>query len=314
MTVCPRIICSSFVAATLWLGLLGTASAQVVVPADASEAGGPRQPVLPETMETARGLAMGLGARASATSTSGLAYNSAGMSIARLYHIESSIVYEPWASRFATNAALMDSYSGPVNMAVSFRYVQGNGDTGHGGYDGRISLGLPLGDNFAIGVTGRYVSFWREGQDGAPPFAESITIDGAIRVTPLPGFHIAALGYNLVPIDSPLVPMQVGGSVSYTIDNTFTLAVDGLADLSTWHEADGNIRPEALFGAAAELFTGEVPIRAGWMFDTGRSAHYVSAGVGWMNEEVGIDIAARQQVTGVNLDTRLLASVRYFVH
>lgn len=304
---------TSSVAAALWLALEASASAQVVVPATPAEAG-PRQPMLIDSMETARGMAMGLGARASATSTSGVAYNPAGMSIGRLYHVESSVVYEPQNGRFATNGALADSYSGPVNMGVSFRYVHGNGSTGHGGYDGRISLGLPLGDHFAIGATGRYVSFWREGQEDAPPFAEQVNLDAAIRVSPLPGFHIAALGYNLIDVGSSLVPLQVGGSVSYTIDSVFTLAFDGLADLSTWHDANGNIVPQALFGGAAELFTGEVPIRAGWMFDTGRDLHYVTAGVGWMNTELGLDIAVRQQVTGTDFDTWLLASFRYLVH
>jgi len=265
-------------------------------------------------METARGMAMGLGARASATSTSGLAYNAAGLSIGRLYHVESAAVYRPQPGTFSTNAALIDSYSGPINMGVSFRYAHGNGDEGHGGFDGRVALGLPLGEYFAIGATGRYVTYWREGQEGADPFAEGITLDGSIRISPLPGFHIALLGYNLIDLGSPLAPMQVGGSVSYTIDSTFTLAIDGLADLGTWSEPNGDIRPEALLGAAAELFTGEVPIRAGWAFDTGRDAHFVTGGVGWMNDEVGIDIAVRQQVTGAELNTWLLASVRYTVH
>jgi len=294
--------------------LCAPAAAQTAVPGSVSEAGPPRPPPFADSWETARTMAMGLGARASAMGTSAVAVNPAGMGIGRHYHIESNVVYEPTESRFATGGALADSYSGPVNMGVAFRYVHGNGDTGHGGYDGRIALGVPLGDHFGIGVSGRYVSFWREGQDNADPYAEHVSVDAAIRVTPLPGLHIAALGYNLIDVGSPLVPLQVGGSVSYTIDNTFTLAFDGLADLSTFRDAEGNIRPEALFGGAAELFTGEVPIRAGWAFDTGRSVHFVTAGVGWMNDDVGIDIAARQQVTGDELQTWLLASFRYFVH
>lgn len=266
-----------------------------------------------DTMETARGMAMGLGARASATSTSGLAYNAAGLSIARLYHIETGVMYEPSAARFAVGGALIDSHSGPVNAGVHFRYVHGNGQYGHGGYDGRIALGVPIGDAFALGLTGRYVSFWREGQEGADPYAEGITFDGSIRVTPIPGLHFAALGYNLLDIGSPLTPMQVGGSVSYTVDNVFTIAVDGLADLSTWKNDDGTIRPEALIGVGAEYFTGEVPIRAGYAWDSGRDTHFLTAGVGWMNQQLGIDIALRQQVTA-EYHTWLLASFRYFIH
>lgn len=288
------------------------ARAQVAVPTSAREVVS-SGPMLPDSMETARGMAMGLGARASAASISGLAYNPAGMSIGRHYHISSAVSYEPQASRFATGGSLVDSYSGPLNMGVNFRYVHGNGNDGHGGYDGRIALGVPLGDHFAIGVSGRYMSFWREGQNDADPYAEHVTFDAAIRLSPLPGLHIAALGYNLIDVGSPLAPLQAGGSVSYTIDGMFTLAFDGLADFTTFQHEDGSVRPEGLFGAAAEYFTGEVPIRAGYIYDSGRDLHYVTAGVGWMNENVGVDIAYRQQVTG-DLHTWLLASFRYFVH
>lgn len=270
--------------------------------------------MLPDTMETARSMAMGLGARASATSTSAVALNPAGMSIGRLYHIETTVTYDPQPGRFSSGATLMDSFSGPINMGTNFRYVHGNGENGHGGYDGRIALGLPLGDSFAIGLTGRYMSFWREGQEEADPYAEQITIDVAVRVTPIAGLHFAALGYNLIDVGSPLAPMQAGGGVSYTFDNTFTLAFDGLVDLSTWRDSDGNLIPEGLFGGGAELFTGEVPIRAGYIFDTGRNIHYVTAGLGWRNDELGVDIAWRQQVTGPAMRTNVLASLRYFVH
>jgi hypothetical protein len=303
-----------------WGSLMAVLAALMASPAGAQELAPDRPREVPssstpfaDTMETARGMAMGLGARASATSTSGLAYNAAGLSIGRLYHIESGVFYEPTASRFGLSGSVIDSYSGPVNMGVNFRYLHGNGQDGHGGYDGRLAIGLPIGDSFAIGVTGRYVSFWREGQEGASPWAEGITFDASIRVTPIPGLHIAALGYNLLPMASWLTPMQVGGSASYTIDNRFTIAVDGLADLGTWQHADGSIRPEALVGVGGEYFTGEVPIRAGYAYDSGRDAHFVTAGVGWMNQQLGIDIAWRQQVTA-EYHTRLLATFRYFIH
>ncbi|HEY8431089.1 MAG TPA: hypothetical protein VIL20_22070 [Sandaracinaceae bacterium] len=294
------------------LALAAPASAQTVAPGGPVEAPFTSTP-FPDTMETARGMAMGLGARASATSTSGLAYNAAGLSIGRLYHVETAIGYEPGSGRLQFGGSVIDSYSGPVNAGVNFRYVHGNGHGGHGGYDGRIALGIPIGEAFALGVTGRYVSFWREGQEGAPPWTEGISLDASIRVTPVPGLHLAALGYNLIPLPSPLTPMQVGGSASYTIDNRVTIAFDGLADLSSWTNEDGSIRPEALLAGGLEYFTGEVPIRAGYVYDTGRNAHYLTAGVGWVNQQVGIEIAWRQQLTH-EYHAWLLATFRYFVH
>jgi hypothetical protein len=267
----------------------------------------------PDTYETTRGLALGLGARASATSTSGVAYNAAGLGIGRHYHVESTTFYVPQAARFGFGAALIDSYSGPIHAGMSYRYIQGNGANGHSGMEGRLALSLPIGDAFALGMTGRYLSYWRDGDANAQqPWAEGFTFDASVRVSPLPGLHFAALGNNLLDMGSPLVPMQVGGSASYTVDNALTLAFDGLADLSTWR-VNGNIKPEALFGGALEYFTGEVPIRIGYFFDTGRDVHTVSGGLGWMNREFGFDVSVRQQVNGPQ-QTTLLGAFRYFVH
>jgi len=273
-------------------------------------------PPVAESYETTRGLAMGLGARASAASTSALQYNAAGLTLGRLYHVETVLGYEPGTSRATFGASVIDSFSAPVAMGFSYRYVLGNGHDGHAGMEGRLALAVPIGDVLSIGVTGRYVTFTREGQrpeDTRGPFAEGANIDGAIRVTPVAGLHIAALGYNLVDVGSPLVPRLVGGSLSYTIDSVVTLAVDGLADLSTFHEADGAMRPEALLGGAVEIFVQGVPIRAGYSFDSGRDLHYVTAGLGYVTEQLGVDLSWRQQVVGDD-DTWLLASFRYFVH
>jgi hypothetical protein len=179
--------------------------------------------------------------------------------------------------------------------------------SGPGGYDGRLSLSLPLGDSFGLGVTGRYVSFWREGSSNAPPFAEGITFDAAARVTPVAGLHIAAFGYNLIDLGSSLVPRQAGGSISYTYDNRLTLAFDGIADLGTFENPDGSLRPEGLFGGAGEYFTGEVPIRVGYYYDTGRDLHVLTGGLGYITEDFGVEVSLRQQVNRTQLTT-ILAS------
>lgn len=271
-------------------------------------------PMAAETMETARTLAMGLGARASAANTSAVAVNPAGLSIARQYQVESSAMYEPQASRVSVGGTVTDSFSGPVHAGAHFRYVHGNGYSEHGGFDGRIALAVPIGTALGLGLTGRYMSFWREGEPNVRgPFAEGFTFDAALRVSPVPGLHIAALGHNLLDVGSPLVPRQVGGSLSYTIDTMVTLAFDGLAELGTYRYRNGNIRPEGQFGGALEVFAEGVPIRAGYVYDTGRGQHLLSGGLGYTSPEVGIELSIRQQVNG-RQRTWLMSSFRYFVH
>lgn len=297
------------------------ATALALVPLASAGVARAQEAVVPppgEEFDTTRGMAMGLGgARASAASTSALQYNPANLALGRVYHIEAFAGYRPQVTNFQFGASLVDSFSAPVAMGVSYRYILGNGQYGHAGMEGRVGLAYAAGDAFSIGVSGRYLSFTREGPrpegDNRGPYAEGITMDASVRVTPTPGLHIAAIGQNLIDFGSPLVPRLVGGSASYTIDNTFTLAFDGLADLSTFHNADGSLRAEGQFGAGAELFVSGVPIRAGWGFDTGRSIHYVTAGLGYVQAEFGVDIAWRQQVFGDD-DTWLLLAGRYFFH
>ncbi len=266
--------------------------------------------------ETTRGMAMGLGARASAVATSALASNPANLALGRLYHVESVVGYQPQLTNFTFGAGVADSFSSPVALGVQYRYILGNGQNGHSGMDGRVGLAYAFSEAFSIGVAGRYHSFQREGQqegDTRGPYAEGVNVDVSLRLTPVTGLHIAAIGQNLIEYGTPYVARLVGGSVSYTFENVLTLAVDGFADLSTFHDVSGNLRPEMLIGGAAEVFTGEVPIRAGYFYDSGRGIHYVSAGVGYVRPEFGIDLAWRQQIVGDD-DTWLTLSFRYFIH
>ena len=298
----------AWLGAALFFGVVsfaGEAQAQTAAPVPVAD-----------DYDTARGMAMGLGARASAASTSALSYNPANLALGHAYHIETAVGYSPQPGRFGFGGSLVDSFSSPVALATQYRYILGNGRDGQSGMDGRVGLAYAFSDAFSIGVAGRYISFQREGrQDGdvRGPYAEGVNIDAAIRVTPLPNFHIAAIGQNFIDYGTPLVPRLVGGSMSYTIDNMVTLAIDGFADLSTFHDAAGNLRPEILLGAAGEVFTGEVPIRVGYFYDSGRAIHYITAGVGFVQQEYGIDFAWRQQIVGDD-DTNLILTFRYFVH
>ena len=86
------------VALSLWGALLFATEGQ----AQATELTGDGSLVAPsaeapreETYETARGVGMGLGARATAQGTSALAYNAANIGMAQLYHIETMASFVP---------------------------------------------------------------------------------------------------------------------------------------------------------------------------------------------------------------------------
>ena len=195
---------------------------------------------------------------------------------------------------------------------MSFRALLGDGDGGYGGYDGRLSLGMALGEAVSIGLSGRYLSYTRTGQLPAgvtsDRVARGFTLDAALRVSPASGFHLAVLGLNLVDLETGLAPVQVGGSASYTMGGVFTIGADTLVNLS--RGVDG--APLLVGGGVEWLTGGRVPLRAGYVWDELRDTHVFTAGLGYVDQKVGIDLALRQDVAGQN-DTLMMASFRYFV-
>jgi len=269
-----------------------------------------QDPPLPEDMETARGVALGTGVRASATSTSAIAYNPAGLAGGRLYHLESGVMYEPAFGRFIAQAAVADSMTSKVAAGMSIRGIFGSDSAEHTGIDGRLVLALPLGEAISIGLGGRYLSVDGQGQttDGvARPGATGFTMDASVRVSPVTGLVIAGYGYNLIDVGSPLAPLRAGGGISYTIANALTLGGDVLVDPSTFD------RTRVVAGGGVEyLAAGMVPLRVGYSWDQGRRLHVVTGGLGYIERKVGVDISLRQQVSGGS-DTTVMASLRYFV-
>lgn len=274
-----------------------------------------------ETYETPRGIALGTGVRASTASTNALAYNSANLPQGGLYHIEALTGFEPKFNRWVLGAAVVDSMTSRLAMGASFRGILGDSNQGYAGFDGRLGIGFPFSEFLSIGVAGRYMSFVQEGTEtvipaggGAPVVkndgdvrARHFTMDGAIRLTPTEGFHVAALAYNFIEVQSELAPAQVGGAMSVAVAD-FTLGADALADLTTFSKA------QLLAGGGVEyLAAGMVPLRLGYKYDTGRKLHAVGGGIGYVNPVVSIEVSVQQQVSGGD-STDVLASLRYFVY
>jgi hypothetical protein len=263
-------------------------------------------------LDTTRGLALGTGIRASAMSTSALAYDPAAMALARVYHIESSTTFVPTYGRWIFGGAIVDSNTSRLAAGLSFRGILGDGNNGWSGLDGRLGLGFPIIDELAIGISGRYLSLSREGQapagvDPDEPLAQGFTMDGSIVVAPMEGLRIAALANNFIDLGSDIVPVTFGGSASLTLFKQLTLGGDVLVDISTYES------PSILAGGGVEFLAANiVPLRVGYRYDDGRGSHFVTGGVGYVDAKFGIDLSLRQEVDG-DQSTELQLALRYFV-
>lgn len=275
--------------------------------------GEPRLSAEPAEPQTARGLALGTGARASAVSTSALAYNPAALPLGQLYHLEAQGDYHPATDQFSVKGAVADSMTSMLGAGLSLRGFIENGPESYSGIDARLGLGIPLSDVISLGASGRYVSLERSfrdaaGQDREQELATGFTMDASVRLMPIESVHISALAYNIINIDdSPLVPTLLGGSAAVNIGSSLTLGADALVDVTTFDTA------AVIVGGGAEyLAGGNVPLRLGYRFDEGRDEHALSGGLGYVDDIVGADLSLRQQFLGGS-DTTIMLSLRYFV-
>lgn len=273
-------------------------------------------------IESPRGMALGSGVRAAAASTQAQAENPAHLVLGGVYHIESFFAYDPTFKRSSVGASVVDSMTSRVAAGLSARGLFGDNDAGeNSGWEGRLGLGVPVGDMVSLGLAGRYsnmtVSDTRalperpvvDGMSVDPDRSfklKAFTLDAAVSVRPVAGLSIAALGYNLIDTDSPLAPMLVGGSVAFSSQG-LTLGGDVLVDLTTFDKA------QPLFGGGLEyLLAGVAPLRIGYLFDQGRTVHFISGGLGYVDPRFALQTSVRQSLSQ-GRETSLFFAISYFV-
>ena len=283
----------------------------------------PRACPRPLNTESARGLALGTGLRATSISTSALAYNPAGLAVGKAYHIEGMVDYMPDMKTVALGGAVVDSSTSRLAAGLSLRgFLSGQG--GVGGIDGRLGLAFPLSQSASIGLSGRYINAKRDlptpnvldaasGMEMPLPAPESaravkgFTMDASLRISPIPSVSLHVGSYNLISLDSVYAPLLLGGGAGVALGGIAVIGGDVLVDMTSYEKAN------PLFGFGAEVFAGQaVPIRAGYSFDTKRAQHTISAGLGYTDRSVGLDLSLRQDL-GREGDTRVLGAFRFYV-
>lgn len=258
------------------------------------------------TAESARGLGLGTGVRASAISTSALMYSPAALSLGNLYHIEGNVDYLSDLHAVALGAAVVDSNTSKVGAGVALRGFL-SGDNRVGGLDGRLGLALSLSDAFSIGVSGRYISLSAK-SDPYQIDVQGFTMDASLRVMPLPGLQFDIGVLNFIPIDSPFVPLTIAGGVALAIMPALSIGADVLADMNTFD------KPQLLLGGGIEYLGGNsVPLRLGYSVDLARQEQFLGAGIGYTDQRIGLDLGVRQQLKGGH-DTRVMGAVRYYIN
>jgi hypothetical protein len=290
--------------ASLACGLLLAASAR----ASADNCHDIPKTVCPRALagESARGLALGTGMRASAISTSALVYSPAALALGNLYHIEGNVDYLSDLHAVALGASVVDSSTSKIGAGIGMRGFL-SGDHRVGGLDGRLGIALALSDAFSLGISGRYIEVSAD-NDPYQIDVQGFTMDASLRVMPVEGLQFDVGVLNFIDMNSPFVPLTIAGGVAFAIMPALSIGADVLADMTTFDKA------QLLLGGGIEYLGGNtVPIRLGYSVDLARETHFIGAGIGYTDQRVGLDLGVRQEVKGGH-DTRVMGAVRYYVN
>jgi hypothetical protein len=269
----------------------------------------------PVAAETARGLGLGTGVRASAISTSALAYSPGALSLGNLYHIEGNVDYMSELKTVALGAAVVDSSTSKLGAGIGLRGFLA-GEEGLNGFDGRLGIALSLSDAFSIGVGARYIDLTSDISDGDETIevklARGFTMDASLRVIPTPGVQIDIGTLNFIDRSSPYVPTTLTGSLALAIGDAISAGADVLADMTSFE------KPGITLGLGGEYLGGNtVPVRLGYSVDLARKIHALGAGIGYTDQQIGLDIGLRQELERpgpAKPETRIMGAVRYYVH
>lgn len=260
--------------------------------------------------DTARGVALGTGLRASSASTSALAYNPAALVLGKLYHLEGSVDYMSAWSAVALGAAVVDSATSKVGAGIAFRGFI-SGDEGVNGIDGRVALAFPFSDAISIGLGGRYLdleySAIEDDEIVDTELVEGFTMDASLRIVPAPVVQLVLTAVNFVDVGSPYAPVLLGGGAAFAIAEIASVGGEVLVDVSSFDSA------ATLFGFGGEVLVAQlVPLRLGYSFDTKRELHTLSGGAGYTDRSVGFDLSISQQLSR-DKDLRVIGAFRYYV-
>ena len=270
----------------------------------------------PVAAETARGLALGTGVRASAISTSALAYSPGALSLGNLYHIEGNVDYMSDLKTVALGAAVVDSSTAKLGAGVGFRGFLG-GENALNGLDGRLGIALSLSEAFSIGVGGRYIDLTSDistgdGETDEVELARGFTMDASLRVVPSPGVQLDIAALNFIDRSSPYVPMQLTGSLAIAMGTAFVAGADVITDMTSFE------KPGITLGVGGEYLGGNtIPVRAGYFGDLARKIHGIGLGIGYTDQQLGLDIGLRQELDRpgpAKVETRIMGAVRYYVN
>lgn len=256
--------------------------------------------------ETPRMTGLGGPMRATSNGLSALYSNPANMAIAELYHVGAFAQLYPEARRQSYGGAVVDSLISSTGLSGGLGAVWSMQDPDgirREWLDLRFAMAMPLGDMFAIGLAGKYVTIQQNGY-GALGFSEvsggliesnivqTVTFDAGVTLQPVPEFKVAITGTNLTNPETALLPIMGGIGMGIGTED-FSLNADAVIESRTFDATKLRVN-----GGGETLVADRVAVRGGYRYDQGLQTHSLSFGLGYVDQKFAIDASFRRGVVG----------------
>lgn len=264
-----------------------------------------------EDMLGPREIALGEAMRGDATGATAIALNPAGLPLNRELVFEGGYGY-----RLADNASLIgisacDSTS-TVPGCFYYDYAGANpeldGMSSHTStHIAGTALGYTITPHVLLGTNVKYFHYDSPVM-GASSSGVNWDLGTTVRLTSR--INVGVVGYNLLGSKSVDFPRAVGGGIAAHPIPMLALSFD-----ARWR-LQGSERG-ARYGGGGELFLSSkggqtgFPVRIGALHDNSLGATYISGGLGIATMKIGIDVAARHEISGGN-ETLFIASMRFY--
>lgn len=279
---------------------------------------------------SARSLGMGASLRGAATG-SAAPLNPAGVALVKAYALEGSYGYRPDDGETQVTASVADSTS-RVAMALYYSYVTASKDMllddAAGMRTGTVdrtrhevgaSTAFPISDKFALGVTPKYASYVTTLADPSTTAQTTLADQGRFNldiggvIALMPRLTLGLVGYNLLAHDTEY-PRAVGGGLAFGLGASALVTLDTVVDLTSTADqhATGDERRVKVSGGAEVVLANLYPVRAGAIWNSYNSDVYITGGLGYQSDRVGLDVAVRQKVEGGS-ETVGIVALKFFL-
>jgi len=278
-----------------------------------------------------RALGMGGALRGAATGKSAVLLNPAGMSLMNSYVVGADYSYSVRRDGHMAHVSVVDSitskrvaaglyynffFSRPEIFSPSMQKTIKLNKQGH---QTGLAISVPFGSYFILGANARYqhfetVSKQRDGATGelsdkTVEKLNTVGVDVGALVRISKYFNLSVVGMNLIPTKSVEAPLQLATGMAFTYGKYVLVDVDVVLDFDVPEKK----KMVNVHGGVEGFVGGQFALRGGTYYKSYWDATYVTAGFGYVNPKVAVDLGFAQQVQG-GVETQFGLAFRLFLN